>query len=70
MVPVPCVATAPAPPPSHQRAVAGQPPALHLTALTLVTSLHLLDLCRLAVRAAHRRCLPPPPKGPGGKPRT
>ncbi len=43
--------------------------ALHVTALTLVTALRLLDLCRLAVRLAHRRCPPPLPKGPGGKPR-
>jgi Transposase DDE domain len=44
--------------------------ALHIDALTLVTSLHLLTLCRLAVRLAHRRCPPPLPAGPGGAPRT
>ena len=45
-------------------------PALHIDAPTLVTRLHLLALCRLAVRVAHRPCPPPLPKGPGGKPRT
>ena len=33
-------------------------------------TLHLLALCRLAVRLAHRRCPPPLPAGPGGAPRT
>ena len=50
---------APVPPPSYQREQAKQRPALHLNALTLVTTLHLLTLCRLAVRLAHRRCPPP-----------
>ncbi len=70
MVPVSCPATVAVPPPSYHRALAKQPTALHVTALTLVTTLHLLDLCRLAVRAAHRRCPPPLPKGPGGRRRT
>jgi len=70
MVPVPCPSTAPVPPPSYQRQVQKQPRALHCTALTLVTTLHLLDLCRLAVRCAHRRCPPPLPRGPGGAART
>ncbi len=70
MVPALCANTAPVPPPSYQRALHKQPAALHVTALTLVTTLHLLDLCRLAVRAAHRRCPPPLPKGPGGARRT
>jgi len=70
MVPATCASTAPVPSPSYQRAVARQPTALHLTALTLVTTLRLLDLCRLAVRAAHRRCPPPLPAGPGGAPRV
>src|SRR5438094_10676639 len=61
---------APVPPPSYQRAQAKQRPALHLNALTLVTTLHLLTLCRLAVRVAHRRCPPPLPAGPGGAPRA
>lgn len=70
MVPVPCAATGAVPPPSYQRAVAKQPTALHLTALTLVTTLHLLDLCRVAVHAAHRRRPPLLPRGPGGSPRV
>src|SRR5829696_17008 len=70
MVPALCPATGAVPPPSYQRGIARQPTALHLTALALVTTLHLLDLCRLAVRAAHRRCPPPLPAGPGGRPRT
>ena len=61
---------APVPPPSYQRAQAKQSPALHMNALTLVTTLHLLTRCRLAVRVAHRRCPPPLPAGPGGAPRT
>jgi hypothetical protein len=42
---------------------------LHLDALTLVTHLHLLALCRLAVQQAQRHCPPPLPQGPGGRPR-
>src|SRR5947209_3726911 len=57
-------------PPSYKRAQAKQSPALHINALTLVTTLHLLLLCRMAVRLAHRRCFPPLPKGSGGAPRT
>lgn len=60
---------APVPPPSYQRMQAKQGLDLHINALTLVTSLHLLALCRLAVRLAHRRCPPPLPAGPGGAPR-
>ncbi len=70
MVPATCVSTAPVPPPSYHRALVKQPTALHVTALTLVTSLQLLALCRLAVQAARRRCPPPLPKGPGGARRT
>jgi Transposase DDE domain len=70
MVPAPCVNTTPVPPPSYHRALSKQSPALHRTALALVQRLQLLALCRLAVRAAHRRCPPPLPTGPGGKPRT
>jgi hypothetical protein len=70
MVPALCVPTVAVPPPSYQRALQKQPAALHVTALALVTRLRLLDLCRLAVRLAHRRCPPPLPRGPGGKPRT
>ncbi len=70
MVPVLCQTTAAVPPPAYTRAVAKQPPTLHLNAVTVVQSLHLLPLCRLAVRLAQRRCPPPLPKGPGGAPRT
>ncbi len=70
MVLAPCCRTAPVPPPSYHRARAKQRTALHVTALTLVTTLRLLDLCRLAVQAAHRRCPPPLPRGPGGARRT
>src|SRR5438067_2933354 len=61
---------APVPPPSYQRAQARLSRALHIDALTLVTTLHVLALCRLAVRLAHHRCPPPLPAGPGGAPRT
>jgi hypothetical protein len=61
---------APVPPPSYQRAQARLSRALHIDALTLITTLHLLALCRLAVRLAHRRCPPPLPAGKGGAPRT
>ncbi len=61
---------APVPPPSFQRGQARLSRALHIDALTLVTTLHLLALCRLAVRLAHRRCPPPLPAGKGGRPRT
>ncbi len=70
MVLVPCVTTVPVPPPSYQRAVARQPTALHATALTLVTTLRLLELCRLAVSAAHRRCPRRCPKGRAGRGRV
>jgi len=69
MVPAPCQPTAPVPPPAYQRAVAKRGPALHIDALALVTRLHLLALCRLAVQQAPRRCPPPLPQGPGGAPR-
>ncbi len=69
MVPGPCVSTAPVPPPAYQRVVAKRGPVLHIDALTLVTRLHLLTLCGLAVRQAPRRCQPLLPKGPGGAPR-
>ena len=69
MVPVPCTPTVVVPPPAYQRAVAKRGAALHIDALTLVTRLHLLTLCRLAVQQAHRRGPPPLPAGPGGAPR-
>jgi transposase len=58
------------PPPPYHRAQAKLGPSLHIDALSLVTTLHLLTLCRLAVHLAHRRCPPPLPAGPGGAPRT
>jgi hypothetical protein len=61
---------APVPPSPYHRAQARLGPALHSDALTMVTTLHLLTLCRLAVRLAHRRCPPPLPAGPGGAPWT
>src|SRR5438128_4367785 len=70
MMPLALEPQAPVAPPSYQRAQAKQGPALHINALTLVTRLHLLRLCRLAVQLAHRRCPPPLPAGPGGAPRT
>lgn len=70
MVPIPCSSTVEVPPPSYQRTLANQPTALHRTALTLVTTLHLLDLCRLAVQLAACRWPPAVPKGPGGAKRT
>jgi hypothetical protein len=53
------------PPPCYQR-VQTKGPALHMNVLTVVTTLHLLTLCRLAVNMAHRRCPPPLPAGKGG----
>src|SRR5881227_3187294 len=69
MMPVALVEQTPVAPPSYHRAQARQGPALHINALTLVRTLHLLALCRLAVRLAHRRCPPPLPAGKGGSPR-
>lgn len=60
----------PVPPPAYHRRQASCRPALHLDALTLVTQLHLLALCQLAVRLARWRCPPPLPAGPGGHPRV
>ena len=68
MVPAPCVATGPVPPPAYQRAVARRGPDLHVSALTLVTRFPLLALCQCAVAVARRRCPPALPKGPGGAP--
>jgi hypothetical protein len=66
MVPAEYADQAPVPPPAYHRTLAG---ALHLDALTLVTHLHLLPLCELAVRLAQQQCPPPLPAGPGGAPR-
>src|SRR5947208_16329121 len=70
MMPTVVSEQAPVPPPAYHRAQARLGPALHIDALTLVRTLHLLTLCRLAVRLAHRQCPPPLPAGPGGAPRT
>ena len=70
MMPVALESQAPVPPPAYHRMQARLGAALHIDALTLVTSLHLLALCRLAVRLAHRRCPPSLSAGPGGAPRT
>jgi transposase len=67
MTPAVGVDQASIPPPSYHRTLAT---ALHLDALTLVTRLELLALCRLAVHLAHRQCPPPLPAGPGGAPRV
>jgi len=67
MTPAVVTDQAPIPPPSYHRKIAY---ALHLDALTLVTHLHLLTLCRVAVQMAQRRCPPPLPAGPGGAPHT
>jgi len=61
---------APVPPPAYHRMQVRLGSNLHIDALTLVTTLHLLTLCRQAVRLAHRRCPPPLSAGPGGAPRT
>jgi hypothetical protein len=65
MVPTPCSRTSPVPPPAYHRMRAKVGRALHLDALTLVTCLHLLTLCRLAVRLA-----PLPTPGPSGSRRA
>lgn len=70
MMPMICNEAAPVPPPAYHRVQARLGPALHIDALTLINALHLLALCRLAVRLAHYRCPPPLPAGPGGAPRT
>src|SRR5205814_7645277 len=70
MIPVALDSQASVPPPAYHRMQARLGAPLHIDALTLVTSLHLLTLCRLAVRLAHRQCPPPLPAGPGGAPRT
>src|SRR5260370_13101184 len=70
MMPTVVAEQAPVPPPAYHRAQARLSRALHIDALTLVTTLHLLALCRLAVRLAHRRCPPPLAAGKGGRPRS
>ncbi|MGZ3645226.1 MAG: hypothetical protein ACXVCM_15400, partial [Ktedonobacteraceae bacterium] len=68
MMPLVVTNQAPVPPPAYHRMQERLGPSLHIDALTLVTTLHLLTLCRLAVRVAHRRCPPPLAAGPGGAP--
>jgi hypothetical protein len=70
MMPTVVPEQAPVAPPAYHRAQARLGLALHIDALTLVRTLHLLTLCRLAVHLAHRRCPPSLPAGPGGAPRT
>ncbi len=70
MMPMICNEAAPVPPPAYHRVQARLGLTLHIDALTLINTLHLLALCRLAVRLAHYRCPPPLPAGPGGAPRT
>src|SRR5260370_39052324 len=67
MAPARCTNQAPVPPPSYHRTMAT---ALHLDALMLVTRLHLLKVCRVAVQLAQQQCSPPLPAGPGGAPRV
>ena len=69
MVPAACDDMVPVSPPAYHRAQHQRRPALHIDALTLVTRLHLLSLCQLAVRMSRHRCPPPLPAGPGGRPR-
>ncbi len=69
MMPGLCTNRAPVTPPAYHCAHAHMGPALHIDACTLITSLHLLTLCRIAVRLSHRLCPPPLPAGKGGVPR-
>ena len=61
MMPTCVESQAPIPPPAYSRAQARSKDALHIDALTLIRTLHLLAACRLAVRVAHYRCPPPLP---------
>src|SRR5262249_15965267 len=53
MAPALYATQAPVPPPSYHRTMAT---ALHLDALTLVTRLQLLEVCRVAVQLAQQQC--------------
>jgi transposase len=55
MVPGPCLPTEPVPPPAYHRLLAKQGSVIRIDALTLVRALHLLALCRRAVRLAQER---------------
>ncbi len=68
-MPARCTDQAPVPPLAYHRAQVHAGPALHSDALTLISSLHLLALCRIAVGLSHRLCPPPLPAGLGGAPR-
>jgi hypothetical protein len=69
MVLAPLEGTVLVPPPAYQRAPRRRRPVLCLDALTVVTRLHLLALCRLTVQIARHRCPPLLPAGSGGRPR-
>jgi hypothetical protein len=69
MVPAPYPSTAPVPPPAYQRALAKHSPALHLDALSVVRRLHLLTLCRVAVRLVQGSGPAALARGRGGAPR-
>ena len=69
MVPTLREGARPVPPPAYQRARLKRRPPLHLDALRVVTRLHLLKLCQLAVCLARHHCPPPLLAGPGGWPR-
>ena len=56
MMAIPVDSQAPMPPPAYHRAQVRDKGALHIDALTLVRCLHLLALCRVAVRLACWRC--------------
>lgn len=70
MMPAHVADQAPVPPPAYHRVRQRVGPCLHLNALTLITRLHLLALCGLAVRFARWRCPPSLPAGPGGRPQV
>jgi len=57
MFPAACTSVVPIPPPAYHRMQHKRRTTVHLDALTLVTRLHLLSLCRLAVHLGQRRCL-------------
>jgi hypothetical protein len=67
MSPALCLNQVPVPPPSYHQTMAT---ALHLDTLTLVTRLHLLAVCGVALQLALQHCPPPLPAGPGGAPRV
>jgi hypothetical protein len=69
MTPAVDLGKVPVPPPAYHRAQHQRRPSLRIDALTLVTRLHVLQLCRLAVHPGRQRCPPPLPAGPGGRPR-